>query len=624
MADPTAITRNAAILGTNFAHHYYAVMRTTPEHADQFYEDSGEYQTVYEDCTAVIARTRQQVKKVLSRPMAASKLTVQSIFSVPYAGEDSNQKTTLDTGDCRIRIGNDGTPTACLKAKKQVGSTPYLPTYHNLFPNTVTDNVKTDVFIDNALFSFINYLTNHAKITISREPLLGAATDNTTTADSKANKHVRITSDKATNHETLIDNFIDSTQDGIVTENPPIIILKCESKPIEIQTPTKPSTQNSASIKVNQSLATPNLPTTTLNRLPGPSQMFTPRELSLNSHTKNNHQNFATGKSQIQILKRVPTPPEIKSSRKTLPSIIYNYNSKLGSTEKKQPVQILNPVPNTPEVPAPSEPSTSNKTSIGKHQNLALQNPSTTIVNHVPIPSEMTESREHHSNAHTQNNHLNIATGNSQVQIMKRVTSPTEIKSPRNHIPSITAYYNSPLGLAQNKPPVQIVKFVPNPPEISAPCGPQTPTKASISIHQNLATQNPFTTNCNREPIPSIKAKSRKPHSNAPSQKNHLNFATGNSTLQIKKSIPSQPVIKSLPARFEYRNTVSYHVPFSSFRPKKPVYIGPLFSTPNFPFTVNSVPHQQWANTYIQPQNVHLPPVVHRTNNVWTPKIRRG
>ncbi|VVC33572.1 Hypothetical protein CINCED_3A012401 [Cinara cedri] len=603
-------------------------MRTTPEHADQFYEDSGEYQTVYEDCTAVVARTRQQVQEVLSRPIAASKLTVQSIFSVPYggsverllvivtgqsfvhvfvaeyrpkrllnyvivtslvqyvhagqAGEGPNQKTTLDTGDCRIGISNDRTPTACLLAKKQVVSSQYLTNYHNPFPNTVTDNVQPDIIIDNALLRFINNITNPAKITISHEPLPGAATDNTSTADSKANQHVRITSDKATNHETLIDNFKDSTQHGIVTENPPIIILKCESNPIETKTPKEPSPQNTASINVNQNLVTENPLSSTFNRLPGPSQMSTPREYSLNSAPKNNPQNFGTENSQIQILKRVPPPPEIKYSRKPIASIIAFYNSKLGLAEKKPHGQILNRTLNSTDVSTPHETSTPNTARRNVRQNITTQNTPTTNFKRVPIPSDITESREPHANAPTQNNHPNSVTGNSQIEIIKRVPSPPEIKSSRKPLSSIIAYYNSK-GLAEKKPPVKILNRVPNSAVVSAHHVLSTPNTTTSNINLNLASQIPPTRIVNH-------------------------FQNPNNI-----SIPGQPHL----AAFGYPNIVSYRVPFGPTLPTGPAHIGPQFSAPHFPFTINGAAHQQWANTYVRPLNFHLPPAVNRTNNVW-------
>ncbi|VVC30505.1 Nuclear transport factor 2, eukaryote,NTF2-like domain [Cinara cedri] len=440
MADPTTITRNAALLGTTFAQHYYAVMRTTPEQADQFYDDSGEYQTVYEDCAAVIARTRQQVKKVLSRPMAASKLTVKSIFSVPYggsverllvivtgqsfmhvfvaeyrpkrflnyvivtsltqyvnaekAGDCPNLKTTLGAGDCRTDISTDRTPTACLKAKKQVGSSPCIPTYHEPFPNTVTDNVQPDIIIDNALFKFINNIKNPAEITISREPLPDTITDNTPTAGSKAKKHVRFASNIATYHEPIPDNINDNTQYDTVTEIPPIAILKRKSNPIEIATPPEPSTPNTVSINIHHNLVTQNPLTRNISSVPNPSQMSTLREPAPNAFNEKIQPNFATGKSQSQILKRVPTPPVIKNSRKPLSLIIDTHNTPLGLAKKKPPVQILNRVPNPTDVSSHREPSTPNTTTINMHCNLASRISPTRTLHHVPNPSEMTALRK--------------------------------------------------------------------------------------------------------------------------------------------------------------------------------------------------------------------------------------
>ncbi|VVC33573.1 Hypothetical protein CINCED_3A006628 [Cinara cedri] len=78
-------------------------------------------------------------------------------------------------------------------------------------------------------------------------------------------------------------------------------------------------------------------------------------------------------------------------------------------------------------------------------------------------------------------------------------------------------------------------------------------------------------------------------------------------------SIPGQPHL----AAFGYPNIVSYRVPFGPTLPTGPAHIGPQFSAPHFPFTINGAAHQQWANTYVRPLNFHLPPAVNRTNNVW-------
>ncbi|VVC28268.1 Hypothetical protein CINCED_3A001344 [Cinara cedri] len=83
MADPLSITMDVAHVGFSFAEHYYALMCMTPKYARPFYDDFGEYQTVYEDATP---GTQLEVKKVLLRPMSASKLIVNSIISVLYDG----------------------------------------------------------------------------------------------------------------------------------------------------------------------------------------------------------------------------------------------------------------------------------------------------------------------------------------------------------------------------------------------------------------------------------------------------------------------------------------------------------------------------------------------------------
>ncbi|VVC27171.1 Hypothetical protein CINCED_3A025524, partial [Cinara cedri] len=70
MAD--TITENAASIGYKYAEHYYAVLRTLPGCIDQFYDDFGEYKTVFENGTVFWARTRQEAIKALTQPISDS------------------------------------------------------------------------------------------------------------------------------------------------------------------------------------------------------------------------------------------------------------------------------------------------------------------------------------------------------------------------------------------------------------------------------------------------------------------------------------------------------------------------------------------------------------------------
>ncbi|VVC39061.1 Hypothetical protein CINCED_3A017129 [Cinara cedri] len=94
MAD--TITENAASIGYKYAEHYYAVLRTLPGCIDQFYDDFGEYQTVFENGTVVWARTRVEAKKALLRPISDSRLIVNSIITVPCGGSLDRLMVTVN------------------------------------------------------------------------------------------------------------------------------------------------------------------------------------------------------------------------------------------------------------------------------------------------------------------------------------------------------------------------------------------------------------------------------------------------------------------------------------------------------------------------------------------------
>ncbi|VVC27178.1 NTF2-like domain, partial [Cinara cedri] len=95
MDDPLTITENAAIIGYGFAKDYYTVLRRQPKCVDEFYDDIGEYKTVFEDGTIVLARTRQEAKKVLLGPIYEPRLIVNSIITVPCGGSLNRMMITV-------------------------------------------------------------------------------------------------------------------------------------------------------------------------------------------------------------------------------------------------------------------------------------------------------------------------------------------------------------------------------------------------------------------------------------------------------------------------------------------------------------------------------------------------
>ncbi|VVC31222.1 Nuclear transport factor 2, eukaryote,NTF2-like domain [Cinara cedri] len=88
MAKLNSLPRNkyAADIGCEFAELYYSMMRTSPEYANEFYDDQGEFQTVFEDGSAIVVRTRLQVKHILMRPMSACDYIVKSMIPMSCGG----------------------------------------------------------------------------------------------------------------------------------------------------------------------------------------------------------------------------------------------------------------------------------------------------------------------------------------------------------------------------------------------------------------------------------------------------------------------------------------------------------------------------------------------------------
>ncbi|VVC24166.1 NTF2-like domain [Cinara cedri] len=88
-------TKYAAHIGYEFAELYNYVMRTTSEYANEFYDEHGEFLTVYEDESAIVVRSQLQVKRILMRPTSVSDYIVKSIISIPCGGSSGGLMVTV-------------------------------------------------------------------------------------------------------------------------------------------------------------------------------------------------------------------------------------------------------------------------------------------------------------------------------------------------------------------------------------------------------------------------------------------------------------------------------------------------------------------------------------------------
>ncbi|VVC30624.1 Nuclear transport factor 2, eukaryote,NTF2-like domain [Cinara cedri] len=248
--DSLTITKYAAHIGFSFAERYYTVMRTTPEYANEFYDEHGEYQTIYENGSAVVARNRSEVKRILIQPVSATHLIVNSIVSVPCGGtfdrllvtvtgkrfvhvfvaeyrpermlgyvivgslfryvsaepaapDQTTTGTKCATAVCHPVTGVNHTPSASLKAKTPVNFSPNLVEHNKPLPDTITDYAPT------AGFKATQKIRCSSNVAIYHKPLPDTAIDDIPTRGFNATQKIRCPPNVAIYHKPLPDTAID-------------------------------------------------------------------------------------------------------------------------------------------------------------------------------------------------------------------------------------------------------------------------------------------------------------------------------------------------------------------------------------------------------------------------------
>ncbi|VVC30632.1 Nuclear transport factor 2, eukaryote,NTF2-like domain [Cinara cedri] len=96
--EPSLFTMNAAEVGFGFAKLYYATLSTKPENAYLFYDELGNYLTIYEDGTSIQAKSWKEINSILMRPLTTSDIFVKSITSEARGGSLDNLLITV-TGE---------------------------------------------------------------------------------------------------------------------------------------------------------------------------------------------------------------------------------------------------------------------------------------------------------------------------------------------------------------------------------------------------------------------------------------------------------------------------------------------------------------------------------------------
>ncbi|VVC39315.1 NTF2-like domain [Cinara cedri] len=362
--DPKTISENVAHIGACFAENYYAELCTTPEFASDFYHETGVYQTVYEDGTSVIARTRPEVKSILLRRISASDLTVKSTFSIPYRGSldqmlivvignsfthvfnveyyskrtiaynivasftyytsaapatnlPPTPVTAFTTGDCYADASDKvESPTASFTSKKGVCYSPIMNTYQKLLPDPVNINTQLYIATVNPPNKFLKRGLNPIENGTLREPFSDPVTIN--------------------------------TKPHIAAAIPPNKILKRGLNPIEKGTLREPFS-DPVTINTKPHIAAAIPPNKFLKRGLNPIEKGTLREPFSDPVTINTKPHIAAAIPPNKILKRKLNAIEIGTSREPVPDIVTDKRPTAGLIPKKR-LRV------TPNKPTPREP----------------------------------------------------------------------------------------------------------------------------------------------------------------------------------------------------------------------------------------------------------------------------
>ncbi|VVC44073.1 Hypothetical protein CINCED_3A010037 [Cinara cedri] len=214
-------------------------MRTTPEYVDQFYNDFGEYQTVYEDGTVVVARIRLEVKKVLLRPISASELIVNPNISVPLGGPPDRLLITVTSKwfthvfVVEYRPERPLTYIIASSFTQHISAGPVVdqPTLKTTFTasdpllrilkhipspeietsssNNTTGNILSNLAKNNPLARILNRVHNSAKITVTRHPVRKLHKINTLAVlPIKPNKGILLSEYSVTNFKRFVHTIL--------------------------------------------------------------------------------------------------------------------------------------------------------------------------------------------------------------------------------------------------------------------------------------------------------------------------------------------------------------------------------------------------------------------------------
>ncbi|VVC39326.1 Nuclear transport factor 2, eukaryote,NTF2-like domain [Cinara cedri] len=280
------VMTSATEVGFKFAQRYYATLSTKKDLAYLFYEEHGEYQTIYEDGTSVLAKNWEEINSVIWSPVTFSDIFVRSITTEFYGESLENLLITVIGIRFKHIFFADYRPNrelnyVIVKSVKQ-----YFPADHptqvktfaagdNIAQNT--DNQETagkkqryisDVIAENKKPSFnaVNINTYNAITTVKTPPkgILKRVTRSTEiastskpsrdTVNNDANREITVknppkgilkrvtrSTEIASTSKPSSDTVINNANREITVKNPPKGILKRVTRSTEIATTSKPS-----------------------------------------------------------------------------------------------------------------------------------------------------------------------------------------------------------------------------------------------------------------------------------------------------------------------------------------------------------------------------------------------
>ncbi|VVC46110.1 Nuclear transport factor 2, eukaryote,NTF2-like domain [Cinara cedri] len=423
------VETSATELGIRFAQLYYATLSTKPQNAYLFYDELGEYRTISEDGTSVLAKNWNEIKNALLNPANLSDIFFKSICRVGQSPSNQNLLITV-TGVrfTHVFVANyrpkRGLGYAIVKSLKQYFFTnqpPQITAFdvgNNIAVNTNNpepagkkqEDILDDIATCNEPSCNASNIDTYNAITTGKNPPKGILK--------------RVTASKLS-HDT-VNNYANHDR---TANNPLKGILKHGPKYTELATTSKLS-HDTVKNDANHEMTAKKPLKGILKRGPKYTELATTSKLSHDT-VKNDANHEITAKKPLKgILKRGPKSTELATTSELSQDTVNN-DAYHEITAKKPLKGILKRGFKSTELATILKPSYDTKNNNANHE-ITAKNPLKDILNRGSKTTEIaTKTKPSRDTVNDDANH-EITVENPPKVILNRVTSCTEIATTSN------------------------------------------------------------------------------------------------------------------------------------------------------------------------------------------------